>query len=145
MDYEESITATRAKQDDIIVLTTMSKELHAILAQNGKAPRLRSAFVVNVTSIAANCFGHRALAQPRLICLSEGKLAIEYAFFTPKLPGKCVWSFVVLANRRISFIPSTGFIESLVNLEFDAPNLTEVLMLQLHGGVLGYALVSQTG
>ena len=145
MDYEDSIAAARAKQDELVVLNTARDELLVILTNDGEVPRLRSKFVVEGQSVSATCFDYKAIAEPRLVCIKEGELAIEYAFFVSTLPNKCVWSFVVLSDKNVSFVPSTGFLEGSVRIGVDAPSLSEILMLQLHGAVLGHALVSQSG
>jgi hypothetical protein len=141
MDYEASIAVTRAKQDELLALKLVRDEFRSLLAAGGSTPRLRSAFTVDGDSISAECFDCEVRASPRLVVAPGGSLAFEYPFFTDARPEKCVWSFQLAADRTITFVPATGFLERSVTLGIDAPNMSEVMMLQLHGGVHGFALV----
>jgi hypothetical protein len=143
MEYEDAIAATRAKQDELMALKLVREEFRALLTADRSTPRLRAAFTLDGDTIYADCFDCKVSASPRLVTAAGGGLAYEYAFFPDDPPRMCVWSFQLSADRTMSFVPATGFLGRSVRLGIDAPNSSEVMMLQLHGGVSGFVLVSR--
>lgn len=137
MEYEEAIAQTAGLQKKFSELESVRGDFIRKLTANPRAERLNAQLDVNGADLGASCFGYRVDARPRSVCLPDGNVAIEYAFYSDQRPGTCVWSFVLLEDRSLQFYTAAGFMSMAHRMGIDAPALVETLLLQLHAAVFG--------